>query len=92
MHEVGPDDGNYSLFDTRIAALRIARSYCYESSKPTEFGSTGVYWEAIGLKIDVNFRQLRGRVCPKDHIAELGNLLPKVHSLGRTVMACIASI
>jgi hypothetical protein len=29
------------LPDTRIAALGIARSYCYESPKPTEFGTAG---------------------------------------------------
>lgn len=52
MREVAPGDVIFSFFDTRIAALGIARSYCYESPKPTEFGSAGAYWEAIGWKID----------------------------------------
>lgn len=32
----------------RIAAIGIAQSYCWESPKPTEFGTTGDYWEKIG--------------------------------------------
>jgi putative restriction endonuclease len=50
MREVAPGDVILSFFDTRIAALGIARSYCYESPKPTEFGSAGAYWGAIGWK------------------------------------------
>jgi hypothetical protein len=37
-HEIAPA-GIFSFRDTRIAALGIARSYCYESPKPTEFGT-----------------------------------------------------
>ena len=48
MREVSPGDIIFSFRDTRIAALGIARSYCYESPKPTEFGTAGSYWEAIG--------------------------------------------
>ena len=39
-----PSDFIFSFRDTRIAALGIARSYCYESPKPTEFGTAGSYW------------------------------------------------
>src|ERR1700719_74780 len=55
MREVAPGDVIFSFFDSRIAALGIARSYCYESPKPTEFGSAGAYWGAIGWKVDVSF-------------------------------------
>ena len=75
MREVAPGDVIFSFFH-----MRIARSYCYESPKPTEFGSAGAYWEAIGWKIDVNFRELQSRVRPKDHIAEIRSLLPKKYS------------
>lgn len=37
--------------DTRIAAIGIAQSYCWESPKPTECGTTGDYWESIGWKV-----------------------------------------
>ena len=69
-----------STGDSRIAALGIARSYCYESPKPTEFGTAGSYWEAIGWKIDVSFRELTNRIHPKSHIGELRGLLPKKYS------------
>ena len=80
MREVAPGDIIFSFRDTRIAALGIARSYCYESPKPTEFGTAGSYWEAIGWKIDVNFRELNNRIHPKSHIGELRGLLPEKYS------------
>jgi putative restriction endonuclease len=80
MREVAPGDIIFSFRDTRITALGIARSYCYESPKPTEFGTAGSYWEAIGWKIDVSFRELNNRIHPKSHIGELRGLLPKKYS------------
>jgi hypothetical protein len=80
MREVAPGDIIISFRGTRIAALGIARSYCYESPKPTEFGTAGSYWEAIGWKIDVSFRELVNRIHPKSHIGELRGLLPEKYS------------
>jgi hypothetical protein len=34
MREVAPGDIIFSFFDTRIAAIGVTRSYCYESPKP----------------------------------------------------------
>ena len=65
MREVAPSDIIFSFRDTRIAALGIARSYCYESPKPTEFGAAGRYWEAIGRKIDMTFREVTNRITPR---------------------------
>ena len=80
MREVAPGDIIFSFRDTRIAALGIARSYCYESPKPTEFGAAGSYWEAIGWKIDVSFRELTNRIHSKSHIGELRGLLPEKYT------------
>jgi hypothetical protein len=80
MREVAPGDIIFSFRDTRIAALGIARSYCYESPKPTEFGTAGSYWEAIVWKIDTSFRELNNRIHPKSHIGELRGLLPEKYS------------
>jgi len=80
MREVASGDIIFSFRDTRIAALGIARSYCYECLKPTEFGTAGSYWEAIGWKIDVSFRELTNRIHPKSHIGELRGLLPQKYS------------
>jgi putative restriction endonuclease len=80
MREVAPGDVTFSFFDTRIAALGIARSYCYESPKPTEFGSAGAYWGAIGWKVDISFWKINNRIRRKDHIAELRDALPEKYS------------
>jgi putative restriction endonuclease len=80
MREVSPGDVILSFFDTRIAALGIAQSYCYESPKPDEFGTTGLSWSAIGWKVDVRFRELSNRIRPKEHIQELRPFLPEKYS------------
>lgn len=80
MREVAPGDIIFSFRDTRIAAIGIARSYCYESPKPREFGPAGEYWQAIGWKVDVDFRELANKIRPKDHINELRDFLPKRYS------------
>ncbi len=80
MREVAPGDAVFSFRDTRVAALGIARSYCYESPKPTEFGNVGSNWGAIGWKVEVAFRELTNQVRPKDHIGELRPLLPAKYS------------
>jgi len=80
MREVSPGDLIFSFVDTRIAAIGIAQSYCYESPKPVEFGEAGLNWEAIGWRIRVSFTRLLHRVRPKDHMEVLGDLLPDRYS------------
>jgi hypothetical protein len=38
MREVAPGDLVFSFVNTRITAVGVAESYCYESPKPEEFG------------------------------------------------------
>ena len=80
MREVAPGDLIFSFMDTRILAVGIAQSYCWESPKPQEFGSAGQNWENIGWKVKVNFTQLGNKVRPKDHIDILRPLLPDRYS------------
>jgi putative restriction endonuclease len=80
MREVSPGDLVFSFVDTRIMAIGIAESYCYESPKPEEFGGAGMNWEAIGWRLRVHFRNLGNRVRPKDHIELLRPLLPNRYS------------
>src|SRR6185437_10951106 len=72
MREVSPGDLVFSFVDTRIAAIGIARSYCWESPKPQEFGSAGQCWENVGWKVRVRFTPLTNKIRPKDHVAALG--------------------
>lgn len=54
MREVAPGDLIFSFVDTRIPAIGIAKSYCWECPKPTEFGSAGRNWENIGWRANVS--------------------------------------
>jgi putative restriction endonuclease len=80
MREVTPGDLVFSFVDTRIVALGIVSSYCYESPKPAEFGGVGLNWEAIGWRIRVNFVSLHEKIRPKDHIELLRGVLPSRYS------------
>jgi putative restriction endonuclease len=66
--------------DTRIQAVGIAESYCWESPKPLEFGTAGQNWENIGWKVKVAFTPLSAKIRPKDHIDILRPLLPERYS------------
>ena len=62
MREVAPGDLIFSFVDTRIIAIGIAESYCYESPRPTAFGDAGMNWEAIGWRVRVRFTNLTNRI------------------------------
>jgi HNH endonuclease len=80
MREVSPGDLIFSFFDTRIVAIGVAVSNCYESPKPIEFGGVGMNWDSIGWKIRVNFIQMQNKVRPKDHMEVLRPVLPGRYS------------
>jgi len=80
MREVAPGDLIFSFMDTRILAIGIAQSYCWESPKPLEFGTAGENWENIGWKVKVSFTKLTNKVRPKNHIELLRPLLPARYS------------
>ena len=80
MREVAPGDLIFSFVDTRILAVGIAQSYCWESPKPQEFGTAGQNWENIGWKVTIQFTELENKVRPKDHIGILRPQLPEKYS------------
>jgi len=80
MREVAPGDLIFSFVDTRIAAIGIAKSYCWECPKPTEFGSAGQYWENVGWRVNVSFVPLLNKIRPKDHMGVLSKVLPDRYS------------
>jgi hypothetical protein len=80
MREVAPGDLIFSFMDTRIVAIGIAQSYCWESPKPQEFGNAGQNWEDIGWRVKVSFSELVHQLRPKDHIDVLRSALPTKYS------------
>jgi putative restriction endonuclease len=80
MREVAPGDLIVSFVDTRISAVGIAKSYCWESPKPAEFGPAGQNWENVGWRVNVSFVPLLNKIRPKDHIDVLRSVLPQRYS------------
>ena len=80
MREAAPGDMVFSFADTKILAIGIVQSYCFESPKPLEFGSAGQNWENVGWKVNVNFMRLLNQVRPKDHIDLVRKALPARYS------------
>jgi putative restriction endonuclease len=80
MREVAPGDLVFSFVDTRIAAIGIAKSYCWECPKPSEFGSAGQNWENVGWRVNISFVHLLNKIRPKEHMEVLKTLLPDRYS------------
>src|SRR6185437_4796620 len=80
MREASPGDLVFSFADTRIIAIGIVQSYCFESPKPVEFGTAGLHWENIGWKVNVGFTRLLNQVRPKEHIDLLRRVMPTRYS------------
>lgn len=80
MREVTPGDIVLSFVDSRIVAVGIARSHCYECPKPREFGAAGMNWNDIGWKVEASFTELGNRIRPAEHIERLRPRLPKKYS------------
>jgi len=76
MREVAPGDVIFSFADTRIPAIGIAGNYAYEAPKPSEFGTTGAYWNNIGWRVDVRFHELQTSIRPAAHIEHLRPVMP----------------
>lgn len=80
MREVGPGDVVLAYHGGRIQRLGIARSFCYDAPKPTEFGSRGDYWEDWGHRVSVRFTPVPRPFRPRDVIERLRPLLPARYS------------
>lgn len=80
MREVAPGDMIFSFADSRIKAVGIALSPCYDCPKPPEFGSAGKVWGDTGWRVDVRWRELRSQPAPKMHMAEIGPYLPSKYA------------
>ncbi|KEZ78202.1 HNH endonuclease [Salinisphaera hydrothermalis] len=80
MREVSPGDIVFSFVATRMHAIGIAQSFCYECPRPDEFGAIGQQWDEIGWRVDVRFKTERHPMRPKDHMATLAPRLPDRYS------------
>ena len=80
MTVISPGDIIFSFADTKLKAVGIANSNCYEFPKPSAFGAAGQQWSNIGWRVDVTYREMANPIRPKDHISALRPVLPGRYS------------
>lgn len=74
---VNPGDVIFSYAFTKIGAVGVAKSKCYDAIQPPAFDS---FWDNQGWKVDVEFTTLDTPISPKVHLEEIAPLLPETHS------------
>lgn len=76
MREVAPGDIIFSFNKTLIQTVGVATDFCFESPKPSEFGSAGMNWDMVGWKVLVHWTHLKNPIRPAEHMYSLAPLLP----------------
>ena len=79
MTKVKPGDIVFSFFDTRIQYLGVISSHGYSQPKP-DFGAASDLWDQDGWMVNVDYRSVRNKIRPKDHIDEIQPYLPDKYS------------
>ena len=80
MRLVRPGDTIVSYADGQVKGIGLAKSYCYTSPRPDEFGHIGEVWDVIGWRVDVGFVPAARTVRPRDLLGEIGQLIGMKHS------------
>jgi putative restriction endonuclease len=80
MREVAPGDIVYSFAGGAIQGFGLARTHCYTSPRPDEFGHIGEAWHEIGWRVDVDFNRFVEPVRPSQHMQAIALTLPGRYS------------
>jgi HNH endonuclease len=80
MREVAPGDIVFSYAGGVIQGFGIARTHCYTSPRPDEFGHIGEVWDELGWRVDVNFNRITPTLRPAEHMDVLAPVLPERYS------------
>lgn len=80
MRLVKPGDTVISYADGQVKGIGLAKSHCYTSPRPDEFGHIGAVWDAIGWRVDVDFAPAVRPIRPRDMLGEIGPLIGMKHS------------
>jgi len=80
MTRVKPGDVVFSFAGGHIKAIGLAKSYCFEFPKPTEFGSAGNNWDDAGWRIEVGFREIPKPFRPRDFNHLIQPFLAEIHA------------
>jgi len=80
MREVAPGDIVFSFADGAIKGFGIARTQCYSSPRPDEFGHIGQAWNEVGWRADIDFQPFSDPMRPSQHMNAIGPTLPERYS------------
>lgn len=80
MRLVKPGDTVISYADGHVKGIGLAKSHCYTSPRPNEFGQIGEVWDGIGWRVDVDFVPAPRQVRPREMLSEIGHLIGMKHS------------
>jgi len=80
MREVTPGDIVFSFADGAIQGFGLARTHCYTSPRPDEFGHIGQAWNEVGWRVDIGFQKFADPIRPTQHIQAIGPTLPERYS------------
>ncbi len=70
----------FAFYQGKVQYIGAVAAHALSSSKPEEFGNSGVAWSNDGWLVPVSWAPLPKAVSPKQHIEQLRPLLPSKHS------------
>jgi putative restriction endonuclease len=80
MREVAPGDIIYSFADAAVQGFGMARTHCYTSPRPDEFGNIGQAWNEVGWRVDIDFQKFTEPILPTQHMQAIAPTLPERYS------------
>lgn len=80
MREAAPGDLVLSYANGQVGKVGIVGDFAISAPKPTEFGSTGSYWQDAGWLLPIQWLDQQIAVAPKALIRRLAELLPRTYS------------
>jgi hypothetical protein len=80
MRVVRPGELVFSYADGEIKGVGLAKSHCYTSPQPNEFGHIGEAWDSVGWRVDVRFTAAPTPIRPRDVLDQLGHFIGVRHS------------
>jgi hypothetical protein len=80
MTKVEVGDLVFSFCNTVIPAIGIVTRKAFSQPKPTEFGQAGDYWGDDGWCVNVDYRELKTLIRPRDHMDLISSTLPDRYS------------
>jgi putative restriction endonuclease len=80
MRMVRPGDFVFSYAAGLIRGAGAAKSHCYTSPRPDEFGHIGNAWDVIGWRVDVDFVAATNPIQPRAVLDEIGPYIGVRHS------------